>query len=919
MSFATLSFEDQVSTAAKWHEEYNRDLSKTETAIRYLADKDTIKKVLGEIQRRESITPQEPNATFLEPFDTLGYLRSLYEPGDWLDCKLIHETRKYTDKNGIIKAETRDNFQSLEQLLQPATLDQIVDLQNDGWHVYITMNAFINGVTRRLKKNVAAIRTVYVEFDENGEAGLDKIDADVKAGLVPEPHFILESSPGKYYVIWRVTGFDVRTQEALNRALVQRYGSDPQSVDASRVLRLPGSYNIKSRYNPKPRVEIVQEAPGERFTPQDFKVEREVPAEVDRKAAPEKVQMRMGYYEQACEDAGVDAGDLVAKDDGSYNYVVACPNYEEHTTGGEFDASVWISPSGAISFACFHSHCAGKDWKTFYRPWLEEQAVDNGYKGKLKFGEAREVEGSGLVLQMSNSVQTEPSVPVEAVPTETSSGRLAVADIFDQLNTSLTGREMPWQHGAAADFFSMLFGDNYRYAVLGKTGDWMTWNGHMWHPGNIAAMLKRIDGLLSRIRTQIIPGLTAADGNMLLVLRGLEKKCANADFMSGVLRMLQSKLLTNFAEFDPEGKPPLVNFINGTYELETGVFRESRREDMLTQTMPVAYTPNARCPTWLTFLENSFPERDVREFLQRFFGYMLEGTGKEKLAAFFHGYGDNGKTMLMAVLTSLFGFKSDNAYGKSVGWETFAENKTGQIRNDIARLHNARAVFCDESEQGMVLKESVFKALTGSSPITSRFLHKEFFTFFSRFVFVLATNRLPSVKGGDGASWARILKIPMTQSFPVGHPKRIEGLKALLMGEREGIAAWMVEGYKKYKTDGLKIPASIKEASAEYRENSDVIESFLTEVCTRDSASHELFDVVYSRYILWCKRMNEKEQNRDSFIDNLKARGYDVKRQMNRVGRPRYVLGLRLNSEDERPVNQLAMSNTVDLRHSSQR
>jgi putative DNA primase/helicase len=219
----------------------------------------------------------------------------------------------------------------------------------------------------------------------------------------------------------------------------------------------------------------------------------------------------------------------------------------------------------------------------------------------------------------------------------------------------------------------------------------------------------------------------------------------------------------------------------------------------------------------------------------------------------------------------------------------------------------------------MVLKESVFKALTGSSPITSRFLHKEFFTFFSRFVFVLATNRLPSVKGGDGASWARILKIPMTQSFPVGHPKRIEGLKALLMGEREGIAAWMVEGYKKYKTDGLKIPASIKEASAEYRENSDVIESFLTEVCTRDSASHELFDVVYSRYILWCKRMNEKEQNRDSFIDNLKARGYDVKRQMNRVGRPRYVLGLRLNSEDERPVNQLAMSNTVDLRHSSQR
>jgi putative DNA primase/helicase len=308
--------------------------------------------------------------------------------------------------------------------------------------------------------------------------------------------------------------------------------------------------------------------------------------------------------------------------------------------------------------------------------------------------------------------------------------------------------------------------------------------------------------------------------------------------------------------------------------------------------------PNAQCPTWLTFLENSFPDREVRDFLQRFLGYMLEGTGKEKVAAFFHGYGDNGKTMLMAVLTAIFGFKSDNAYGKAVAWETFAENKGGAIRNDLARLHNARAVFCDESEQGMVLKEAMFKSVTGASPITARFLHKEHFTFVSKFVFVLTTNRLPSVKGGDGASWSRILKVPMTQSFPVGHPKRIEGLKALLMAEREGIAAWMVEGYRKYKADGLKVPQVIKDASAEYRENSDVIESFLTE-CTENSKDGWVaFEAVYSRYSRWCMSNHEKEQAKDSFIDNLKARGYDVRRKMNLSGRPRFVYGFRLLPEN---------------------
>jgi putative DNA primase/helicase len=363
--------------------------------------------------------------------------------------------------------------------------------------------------------------------------------------------------------------------------------------------------------------------------------------------------------------------------------------------------------------------------------------------------------------------------------------------------------------------------------------------------------------------------------------------------MSGVMKMLQSKRLVEFEKFDPEGKH-LVNFLNGTFELHTGVFRESRREDMLTQTMPVPFVQGATCDNWNQFLENSFPDADVREFLQRFFGYMLAGTGQEKYALFFHGYGDNGKTILMSVLMSLFGFKSENAYGKAVGWDTFTESKSGTIRNDIARLHNSRAVFCDESEEGMVLKESMFKAVTGMSPITVRFLHKEYFTFMSRFVFVLATNRLPRVIGGDGATWRRILKVPMTESFPPGHAKRIENLEAVLMAERDGVAQWVAEGYRKYKQDGLKVPASILDASAEYRENSDSIEAFLAEVIQKAEGGRERFDVVYNRYASWCRGKNEKERARDSLIDILKSRGYQLRRHPSETGRPLYVYGMAL-------------------------
>jgi hypothetical protein len=55
-----------------------------------------------------------------------------------------------------------------------------------GWNSYITMNAFTPGIERRRKIDVKTVRTVYVEFDENGQAGLDKIEADIVAGIVPD-------------------------------------------------------------------------------------------------------------------------------------------------------------------------------------------------------------------------------------------------------------------------------------------------------------------------------------------------------------------------------------------------------------------------------------------------------------------------------------------------------------------------------------------------------------------------------------------------------------------------------------------------------------------------------------------------------------------------------------------------------------
>ena len=345
----------------------------------------------------------ESQPEFLDGRDLLGYLKLLFEPGDWINLQFIHQTEKRPDTK---QAKIDNNYLTVEEALKESTVTSIKNAQDTGWNSYVAMNAFTPRVKRRRKIDVKAVRSVYVEFDENGQAGLDKIDADVKAEIVPLSDFIMRSSPGKFYVIWRVENFSVEQQEALNSALQQRYGSDPASVDASRVLRLPGTRNLK--YVPQPVVEIVDQTIGDRYSTADFKIDYVVKAaRVDYSAAPESVRIRVEYYEQACENAGIDVG-YMKEWEGGYLFEVDCPNYEEHTGMVKAGGSVKIHASGRISYSCFHSHCQHLDWKNYYRPWLEMRAEENGFTGVLKFGDKEEIpteEDQGDVRPVSRPLE----------------------------------------------------------------------------------------------------------------------------------------------------------------------------------------------------------------------------------------------------------------------------------------------------------------------------------------------------------------------------------------------------------------------------------------------------------------------------------------------------------------------------------
>jgi hypothetical protein len=368
-----------------------------------------------EMQRRVTLWTPVKGVPSYHPF--AFYMRKLFQPSDRVLIQLIHATETffvrddvyftsrdgvtYRSSNGQTLTVNKDEEKKCyvgaigvkENLVsprastkkQPGTLVKVTDetfahtlkaKNADGWNVYITMNPIREESKARRKNDIDCIRSVYCEVDDNGEDCLNAILASVKAGEVPDPSIILESSIGKFQFIWFVQDFTILQQEALNKALQVKFKTDPKSVDCSRVLRLPGFFNTKAKYDTKPLVTVYSESPtvaaGVRYSPSDFKIDTEIKSSAPMGVAPppETIAAIYSVIEEALTKAGIDYSSEETKGNWICHFRFVCPN-PLHTTVDRY-RTISIRTDGVIGSNCYHSNCDGNDWKSWMRPFLED-------------------------------------------------------------------------------------------------------------------------------------------------------------------------------------------------------------------------------------------------------------------------------------------------------------------------------------------------------------------------------------------------------------------------------------------------------------------------------------------------------------------------------------------------------------------
>lgn len=342
----------------------------------------------------------------------------------------------------------------------------------------------------------------------------------------------------------------------------------------------------------------------------------------------------------------------------------------------------------------------------------------------------------------------------------------------------------------------------------------------------------------------------------------------------------------------------LLGVANGVVDLRTGELRPGSRDDLMTQSTPVAFDPAATCPRWTRFIDeiaglpdgHGFtPRPEFAAYLHRMAGYWITGEVRDQKLFMLTGEGSNGKSLLCEIVEAAMGPLWRRA---STGFLMASQRDTDDsaATPGLAALAGARVAFISETRKGSVLDVADTKRVTGEPALTARPLYGRPFTFVNHLKPVLLTNDKP---GGelDSAMAGRLQIVefmrrwnrPDAANHDPALPDADKTLGAALKAELPGILAWLVRGAVRYYAEGLNAPADVAEAGREYVNAQDSIARWLDSGNVVDADPGVTtgwlpVGVLHSRYQSWCEANLVRYLSRDLFAVGMSKSGKAVEK-----------------------------------------
>ncbi len=332
--------------------------------------------------------------------------------------------------------------------------------------------------------------------------------------------------------------------------------------------------------------------------------------------------------------------------------------------------------------------------------------------------------------------------------------------------------------------------------------------------------------------------------------------------------------------------PNIINVKNGLLNVIDGTLSEHTQEYLSTVQLAVNFTPEAKCPRFLQYLDESFEEKEQITLVQEMLGYFLIPVNRAQKCFVIVGEAGAGKSKLLLVLNELLLGKENVS---NVSWQALNERfKTAELFGKLANI------FADLPTKN-IDDNGIFKALVGEDYLTVEKKNKNPFSFqpYARLLF--SCNSIPRNYGDKSEGFYRRLII-LRFKHAVPEDKKDPDLMEKFRAEADGIFLFALAGLKRLMNQNFKFSETETNRAElqRYREESNSVLSFVKDCCEIDTAAEAVRIEIYNQYKSYCEKCGMNPYSQKSFNNELETAYPQIVRATDSLGKRRTWKGIKL-------------------------
>lgn len=292
----------------------------------------------------------------------------------------------------------------------------------------------------------------------------------------------------------------------------------------------------------------------------------------------------------------------------------------------------------------------------------------------------------------------------------------------------------------------------------------------------------------------------------------------------------------------------IINLKNGLLDLASYELKPHSHHFLSLIQIPVKFDKDAKCPKIETFLSQIFSAVESQiPIVQELAGYLLYKSYPIQKAVLMWGYGANGKSTLMKLLTTFIGQR----------------NTTAQSLQDLlvnrftkAELYGKMLNACFDISSRALTDTGNFKGLVGGKDLISgekKFKNPFYFFNFSKLIF--SANIIPRTEDDTDAFYRRWVILSFPNKFEGSADDKTILDKLTSDEELSGFLNYAIEGLKRLnKNHDFSYSTTTDQMRIWYTRMSNPIKSFIDEMTELSSESEIPKTRLYDAYVDYCRK-----------------------------------------------------------------